>query len=609
VARYADDSREKVRDAVDFIDLVGTRTELRRASAKSYVGLCPFHDERTPSFSIEPFEKLYYCFGCGASGDVFRFVMETESLGFVEALELLADRYRVPLERTEEDPQAAQKRARRERLNGLLERTTAYYVRLLWEADEAAAAREYLESRGLLEATAREFRVGYSPADWDRVTAASLKAGFTEDELLAAGVSQRTQGRSGIIDRFRGRLMFPWTDTRGRILGFGARALAADDQPKYLNSSDGEVFHKGQQVYGTYLARVPAAKVGSVVLVEGYTDVLAMHQAGLRHVVGQQGTALTEGQAEEIAKLAPTVLMCLDGDEAGQKATARGASVLRRLPRNPPEVRVVPLPAGTDPADVAAGEEGAREMGALLDAAAPFARWQIERALARGDLDSSEGRDQVLTYASQVLRGLPQSVLREELVQLVAGRLGLSEALAASALAPGRAGSRGRGPGNGSGRFGGAGAPGNGADQFGVGARLGGRVSDRREAAEHEFLALCIAFPGPGQRRLTELDPETTFASPLARRAAVHLTTHLEAPASDLPPDDERLSGLMAQLVLRARSLDPDVDEAELRRAALHLDLARLDRDIATARISQGPVSDLAAQRQEVLGELRRLTR
>jgi DNA primase len=280
--------------------------------------------------------------------------------------------------------------------------------------------------------------------------------------------------------------------------------------------------------------------------------------------------------------------MCLDGDEAGQKATARGASVLRRLPRNPPEVRVVPLPAGTDPADVAAGEEGAREMGALLDAAAPFARWQIERALARGDLDSSEGRDQVLTYASQVLRGLPQSVLREELVQLVAGRLGLSEALAASALAPGsRSRNGGRAPLK------------NGA----------GRPTDRREAAEHEFLALCIAFPGPGQRRLAELTPETTFASPLARRAAVHLTTHLEAPASDLPPDDERLSGLMAQLVLRARSLDADVDEAELRRAALHLDLARLDRDIATARISQGPVSDLAAQRQEVLGELRRLTR
>ena len=187
MARYTDDSRDRVRDAVDMVDLVGSRVELRRAGVNRFEGLCPFHDERTPSFGINPAEKLYYCFGCGEGGDAFKFVQETEGVGFAGALEYLADRYGVALEVVEEDPAAAQRRAERERLLELLERTAAFYVRYLWDSEEASHAREYLAGRGLDEGALREFRVGYAPSAWDKVLVASRRTGFSDRELVAAG--------------------------------------------------------------------------------------------------------------------------------------------------------------------------------------------------------------------------------------------------------------------------------------------------------------------------------------------------------------------------------------------------------------------------------------
>jgi len=584
VPRYSDDSRDKVREAVDFADLVGQRTELRRAGVNRLVGLCPFHDERSPSFGIDPVEKLYHCFGCGVGGDLFTFVMETESIGFGEALELLADRYAVELERSEEDPRAAEKRARRDRLLALLERTAAFYVRMLWEAPDAAGARDYLAGRGLLEPTLREFRVGYSPASWDRVTVASQRAGFSESELLASGLASRARGRSGLVDRFRGRLMFPWADSRGRVLGFGARALGEGDQPKYLNSAEGEVFSKGRQVYGTHVARSPAAKAGAVVLVEGYTDVIALHQAGVRHAVGQMGTALTDGQAAELAKLAPSVTLCLDADTAGQDATLRAAATLRALGSSAPEVRVAALPPGSDPADLAVAD--AAGAAALLADAVPLARWQVELALTRGDLSSGEGRDRVLDQIKPVIVRVPAGLLREELVQLVAGRLRMSEALVTAAFS----GAAPAGPGR------------NGArplDQR--------RATDHREDAEREFLALCLALPCAGAARLAELEPDAMFASAVVRRAAVHLRDHLDSPTAGLPGDDAPLLALIAELVLRAHALE-EAEPSKLDWTALVLERARLDRAIASARAAQTPLSELAAERQTVLTELRRLT-
>jgi DNA primase len=246
--RYTDDSKERVRDAVDMIDLVGTRVELRRAGADSYTGLCPFHEERTPSFSVTPSKKMYYCFGCQASGDPFTFAMETEGFDFPGALERLAERYNVTLEVVEEDPRASARRAHEARLQALLERTCGYYERYLWESEEAAKARDYLAGRGLEEAVLRRFRVGYAPSAYDRVLLASRRGGFSEQELLEAGLVQRSIDRPGrVYDRFRSRITFPLCDRRGRVIGFGARAMRAEDPAKYVNSAESPIFHKRER--------------------------------------------------------------------------------------------------------------------------------------------------------------------------------------------------------------------------------------------------------------------------------------------------------------------------------------------------------------------------
>src|SRR3954451_13712572 len=428
--RYTDASKERVRDAIDIVDLVGSKVELRRSGGAAFSGLCPFHEERTPSFSVDAAKKVYHCFGCGRGGDGFTFVQELEGLDFVGALEYLADRYNVPLEVADEDPQAAQKRARRERLLELLERAATFYVRMLWESDEAAPARAYLAERGLEETVLREFRVGYAPSAWDRLLLVARRASFGDREIYDAGLSQRAQDTGRTYDRFRRRIMFPLSDRRGRVLGFGARAMGADQQPKYLNTSETELFHKRAQLFGAAVARAAAAKAGQTIVCEGYTDVIALHQSGLRNAVGIMGTSLTDHQVEGLAGLAPTVLLALDADNAGQEAMLRAARVAasRKL-----ELRVVPMPPGADPAEIVQ-RDGAEAVSKLMGSSVPLVRFQVQRALDTADLSGAEGKDEVIDGLRPVFKELPQSVMRQELISLVAGRLDLPDTLAADLL-------------------------------------------------------------------------------------------------------------------------------------------------------------------------------
>ncbi|HEY0631287.1 MAG TPA: DNA primase, partial [Thermoleophilaceae bacterium] len=303
---YTKDSIERVKDAVDMVELVGARSELRRAGAGSWKGLCPFHDERTPSFSVNSEKKVYYCFGCQESGDAIKFVEQTEGLDFREAVEVLAERYNVELKLEQQDPEAEERRKRRQRLMELVERATAYYERVLWESAEAGKAREYLAGRGLGDEILRKFRVGYAPSAWDSVMMAAQRLGFSQEELAAAGLGQK--GRNGgFYDRFRARIMFPLADPRGKVLGFGARAMRDDQGPKYVNTAENDLYHKGRQLFGIDHARAAAARVARVVVVEGYTDVLALHQAGVTESVAIMGTALTQEQMAGLAQTAQTV--------------------------------------------------------------------------------------------------------------------------------------------------------------------------------------------------------------------------------------------------------------------------------------------------------------
>ncbi|MGH2925927.1 MAG: DNA primase, partial [Solirubrobacterales bacterium] len=269
MSRFTPETVERVKEAADIVQIVSAHTELRRGGER-YTGLCPFHEERTPSFSVNPREKLYHCFGCGVGGDVIKFVEEKEGLGFPEAVETLADRYGVEIELESQDPRQEDARRRRGRLAELLERTTQFYEAYLWESGEADGARGYLESRGLGADVLRAFGVGYAPSAWDQVLTRGQRAGFSVDELLAAGLVQKGR-KGGHYDRFRARITFPVRDSRGRVQGFGARALRPDSKPKYLNSPEGELYRKSRTLYGIDRARGPIAKAERAVVVEGYT--------------------------------------------------------------------------------------------------------------------------------------------------------------------------------------------------------------------------------------------------------------------------------------------------------------------------------------------------
>src|SRR5438067_2260089 len=346
MARIKDASVDEVKAAADMVAVVSARTQLRKTGGR-YLGRCPFHEERTPSFSVNATDKLYYCFGCGAKGDLITFVRETEQLDFAEAIEWLADRFNVQIEYEETSPQQDARRRRRERLLELLEAAASFYERYLWDSQAGSLARDYLAGRGLGEDVCREYRLGLALGG-TTLKRKALERGFTREELAAAGLVNRRGN-----DYFSGRLLFPLADARGRVLGFQARKLREDDplRAKYVNSPEGELFRKGDLLYGLDRARAAIAKQDRALIVEGNPDVLALRQAGFEPVVACMGTALTERQLKELARLTRRLVLCFDGDAAGETATLRGMELAAEQGF---EVRVVALPPGLDPADAAA---------------------------------------------------------------------------------------------------------------------------------------------------------------------------------------------------------------------------------------------------------------
>jgi DNA primase len=343
VARIKDESVERVKAAMEILPLVEDVVRLRK-SGSTYKGLCPFHQERTPSFTVSPARGTFKCFGCGEGGDAITFVEKTENLDFVDAIELLAQRFGVELEYEEASPEQDAKRRRGERLKALLERAAEFYGRVLWESPAGSLAREYLDSRGLGEEICREFRLGYAPQG-ATLTRRALQEGYAQEELLAVGLTNRKGN-----DYFQRRIVFPLADARGRVRGFQARKLHDDDplQAKYVNSPEGELFRKGDLLYGLDGARQAIAREDRAVVVEGNTDVIALRQAGFAPVVASMGTALTEAQLRELNRLTKRLFLCFDSDAAGQDATLRGMELAVGQAF---DVKIVALEAGTDPAD------------------------------------------------------------------------------------------------------------------------------------------------------------------------------------------------------------------------------------------------------------------
>lgn len=407
----ADDAKERIRARVDLAQLIGEQVVLKPAGRGQLKGLCPFHAEKTPSFHVHVERGFFYCFGCGAKGDAFDFVMRTRGVEFVEALTLLGERTGVPVE------PASPRSGRRRDLQEVNALALAFFRAQL----ERGPALDYLLGRGLSRESLEYWELGYAPDAWDGLLKHALAKGVRDDDLMAAGLlSEHERGRR--YDRFRDRVVFPIRDALGRLLGFAGRVLG-DAQPKYLNTPETELFKKSTLLYGLDRARGAIRASGEVIVVEGYMDVIALHQEGFTNAVASLGATLTSEQAEALARLdAQRVLLAFDADEAGQRAVLAGLdqSVGRRF-----LVQAVSVPAGKDPADMVLG--GQREaFAAALRSGVSEVAFRFERVVRQFDTTSDDGRRAVLEALAEALQ--PRDVfdpVASELRRLVVDHLGL----------------------------------------------------------------------------------------------------------------------------------------------------------------------------------------
>jgi DNA primase len=542
MARIKDSSVEAVKSAAEILPLVEDYVRLRKAGG-TYKGLCPFHQEKTPSFTVSPARGTFKCFGCGEGGDAIAFVEKLEQVDFVGAIETLAQRFGVQIEYEEISPEADRARKRKERLIQLMERATAFYERVLWDSEQGAFAREYLASRGLEEEVCRKFRLGYAPGG-PTLTRRAIQEGFTQEDLLAGGLVNRRGN-----DYFTRRLVFPLANARGAVCGFQARKLHDDDplHAKYVNSPESDLFKKGDLLYGLDTARQSIAKQDRAVVVEGNTDVLALRQAGFEPVVASMGTALTAQQLRELNRLTKRLFLCFDSDAAGQEATLRGMELAVAQDF---DVQIVTLPKGTDPADDPAAFE--QRLHAPVSYPVHRVRLLHERAV-----DKSAASTAIKTF----LNALPDSPEHLDARRLATDLLDLPPETQ-SAFAP----VRGRSS---------------------AASVISPRLLGAGDRLERSALAGVAAHPKLN-RFLEEVGPEH-FDSELHKRARAHLLGQETA--------DGELTSLLAEIY--ALSETDEINEETAEQMLLRLRERRLQRQLSDAE------SDHFLELQQRLAEVR----
>lgn len=413
-------------DRLDIVEVIDRRVKLKK-TGKNYSARCPFHDEKTPSFSVNPEKQFYYCFGCGAGGNALGFVMDYENLGFPQAVENLAGSVGMAVPREESRPatgpgSSAEEQSNRQ-LYALMEEVANYYKRELRTHPEAKRAVEYLKKRGLTGVIAKDFDLGFAPPGWDNLIKALGDSDDKRDLLMKAGMLvENDSGR--IYDRFRDRVVFPIRDQRGRVIAFGGRVLG-DDKPKYLNSPETGIFFKGRELYGLYQAKQANRKLQRVLVVEGYMDVIALAQHGITNASATLGTATSATHLQRIYRLCPEIVFCFDGDEAGRKAAFRAMENALPCMEDGRQARFLFLPEGEDP-DSAVRTGGAEQFETLLDNATPLETFLFD-SLAEGiDISSMDGRARLSKKALPYLRTLPEGIYRQLMFQALAERTGLT---------------------------------------------------------------------------------------------------------------------------------------------------------------------------------------
>jgi DNA primase len=583
--RIRQDDVEAVRERTDIVKLVSQYLTLKKAGGDNMTGLCPFHQEKTPSFSVSPAKGVFYCHGCGKGGDAIAFLRELEHLSFTEAVERLAQQAGIQLRYEGDSPAERRAAARRMALIRANEQAAALYAGMLAEGREAAEARAYLAGRGITAASIQAFGIGYAPGYPDFLLR-RMSREFAPEILLEAGLASR--GEDGTVrDRFRGRVTFPIQDLQGRTIGFGARILPTDpragEQAKYLNTAETPIYRKHEVLFNLAAARGAVARSGQVFVVEGYTDVIGLAQAGLENAVATCGTALGEEHFRLLSRFAQRAVLAFDSDEAGARAAERAFAFQETYPVQPV---VMILPQGQDPADFVA-KEGADAVREAARRARPLVEYMLRRTLARADLSTVEGRSAAVSDALPVLERLTDPVRRSEYVHLTADLAGVSEISVQQAL-----------------------------DR-----RLGGRPDEiattmkratAQERVEREMLRLLVRDPDATASLRDRLSPEH-FRNTTNRRTFGSLRDANGSVDALVRGEDEKLATTISALAVEELDGDPTAEYAERVWARLEefrlkgqSDQLRLELQKLNPTTDPG-YDDLFHQLVGVDGDLRRL--
>jgi len=418
---------ERVRRESDILAVVSDYVSLKK-NGKYYWGCCPFHSEKTPSFSVTPEKGIFYCFGCHAGGNVFNFLMKADQISFFEAAKKLAEKFHIPLPQKDKTPQELAREKERASMWAVNENAGKFFYACLAKTGYGAEARAYLRGRGVSEKTIETFQIGFAPNAWDKLTTAFKKRDFSDELLLKAGLA--LEGKSGgIYDRFRNRVMFPISDERGRIVGFGGRVMD-DSQPKYLNSSETIVFNKRNTLFALHLAYRQIRSKDCVIIVEGYMDAITAHAYGVTNVVASLGTAFTQMQCRKLLRYTRRFVFSYDSDAAGQSATLRALEIARKAGA---QVRVLEIPDGKDP-DEFIRKYGGDAFEKLADAAVLLVDYQVKMALTKYDNTTLEGKVGAVNALMPVLSSIENAVELNGHLQQIAQKIGIEEGAVRSEL-------------------------------------------------------------------------------------------------------------------------------------------------------------------------------
>ncbi|MDI2129255.1 DNA primase [Yinghuangia seranimata] len=598
--RIRDDDVKRVREAARIEDVVGEHLQLRNAGGGNLKGLCPFHDEKSPSFNVSPAKGFYHCFGCQEGGDVLDFVQKVEHLTFSETVERLAAQYNIELRYEEGGYTPGRQQGQRTRLVEAHKVAAAFYTEQLGSA-EAMVARQFLADRGFTQADAEHFGIGYAPAGWEHLVRFLRGRGFTAEELLTSGLA--SEGRRGPMDRFRGRLMWPIRDIGGEVIGFGARRLREDDNgPKYLNTPETPIYRKSQVLYGLDLAKKDIARSGRAVVVEGYTDVMACHLAGVTGAIATCGTAFGEDHIKILRRLLMDsgefrgeVIYTFDGDAAGQKAALRAFEEDQRFVTR---TFVAVEPNGMDPCDLrqARGDQAVRD---LVDSRVPLFEFAIRSRIEGHDLTTAEGRVAALDAAAPIVADIKDQALRHTYAVRLDSWLGFLD----ERFVVGRVGQLARWKRERGARGGAAGA--SGPEQQRPHGAPGGNPAaptrdafrpdprDPRQMVQREVLKLALQFPALVARVFDSFGPDEFTVPPYAAvRTAITDAGGVNGPAVHgdwiravrESAADDGVRGLVTELAVESVRTPGNPDELYGGECLVRLRTFSADRRIADVK-------------------------